>query len=265
LNTVRYQPSPIADISLIQAEYENHAFKPHYHLDYHIGLISHGQQVFNYKGSKHHIGPGFIQVMMPDQVHDSQTLIKQAFSTRIFSLSNDWFCRLVDENKSNQFLPLLQYCVHDKQLYQQLISLHELLSHQQSFQLAADSIALDLFSQLLHRYSDIKQPQDHVIGVRQLRELRDYLMVHLADKIYLSDLAKLCQLSESQLLRQFKRKTGITPYAWLARLRLEKALQLLKAGSVSTQVCYQVGFYDQAHFIKAFNRAYGLTPSQVFQ
>jgi hypothetical protein len=66
MNTVCYQPSPIADISLIQAQYENHAFKPHYHLDYHIGLISHGQQVFNYKGSKHQIGPGFIQIMMPD-------------------------------------------------------------------------------------------------------------------------------------------------------------------------------------------------------
>jgi AraC-like DNA-binding protein len=172
---------------------------------------------------------------------------------------------LVDEDGSNQFLPLLQHCVHDKQLYQQLMALHELLYQQQSFQLAIESLPLEIFSLLLHRYSDIKQPQINLIGVRQLRELRDYLMANLADKIHLSDLAKLCQLSESQLLRQFKRKVGITPYAWLARLRLEQALQLLKAGATSTQVCYQVGFYDQAHFIKAFNHAYGLTPSQVFQ
>jgi len=265
MNTVLYQASPITDISLIQAQYQDHSFKPHYHLDYHIGLVSHGQQIFNYKGNKHQIGPGFIQIMMPDQVHDSQTLVKQGFETRIFSLSSDWFCQLDDQIQGKEFLPVLQHCVHDKQLYQQLISLHDLLYQQNSFQLAIDSLPLEIFSLLLHRYSDVKQTKVSAIGVRQLGELRDYLMAHLAEKIHLSDLAKLCQLSESQLLRQFKRKTGMTPYAWLARLRLEQALQLLKGGGASTQVCFQVGFYDQAHFIKAFNRAYGLTPSQVFQ
>jgi len=263
MKTVSYQPSSITDISLIHAQYENHAFKPHYHLDYHIGLISHGQQIFNYKGSKHQIGPNFIQIMMPDQVHDSLTLVKQGFSTRIFSLSSDWFCKLSDEMQGKQFLPLLQHCVQDKWLYQQLMALHIQLYEPQAYQLATDSLPLEIFSQLLFRYSDVKQPSISCIGNHHIRQLRDYLMAHLAEKIHLSDLATLCQLSESQLLRQFKRKTGMTPYAWLARLRLEQALILLKAGNSSTDVSYQVGFYDQAHFVKAFTQAYGVSPSQV--
>ena len=82
-------------------------------------------------------------------------------------------------------------------------------------------------------------------------------------KISLKDLAKLCRLSESQLLRQFKRSTGMTPYAWLARLRLEQALVLLKSGKLSTQVAYKVGFFDQAHFVNAFRQAYGISPTQI--
>lgn len=260
MNNVRYQASPFTDIGLIEAQYNNHSFKPHYHLDYHIGLISHGQQIFNYKGNKHQVGPGFIQVMMPDQVHDSQTIVEQGFTTRIFSISSNWFSNLVAEE---QVLPLIQHCINDKLLYQQLMSLHCHLGEQKSAQLALDSFSLEVFSHLIQRYSDVELAPVYAIGAKHIYQLREYLMAHLAEKIHLSGLAKLCQLSESQLLRQFKRTMGITPYAWLARLRLEEALALLKAGQSSTQVSYQVGFYDQAHFVKAFIKAFGLTPSQV--
>jgi hypothetical protein len=56
---------PIEGIDLIFAHYEDHSFKPHFHFDYHIGLVESGQQIFHSKGAKHHIGPGAIQLMMP--------------------------------------------------------------------------------------------------------------------------------------------------------------------------------------------------------
>ncbi|MDW2334989.1 AraC family transcriptional regulator, partial [Vibrio sp. 1069] len=30
-----------------------------------------------------------------------------------------------------------------------------------------------------------------------------------------------------------------------------------------TEVAHQIGFYDQAHFSKAFKQTYGVSPSQV--
>lgn len=264
MNFVRYQPTAIDDVGLIHARYQDHAFKPHYHLDYHVGLIARGQQVFYSKGRKHQIGPGSIQIMMPDQVHDSQTLKEQGFATRIFSLSTDWLTALFrQQSRGVDELPVFNHCIEDDELYQQLMRLHDGLYEDQVSQLAKECMPLEYFSQLLLRHCDGKPLPVTKIGSQQLRLLRDYLMSHLAEKIHLKDLAQLCQLSEPQLLRHFKRATGMTPYAWLACLRLEHAKALLLAGKSSLQVAYEVGFYDQAHFIKAFRQAYGLTPSQI--
>lgn len=263
MNFVQFQKSGVPEIGLIQAQYKNHAFKPHYHLDFHIGLISQGQQVFHYKGSKHQIGPGFVQVMMPDQVHDSKTLKKDSFTTKIFSLPTNWFVNLNNELNNQHDIPSIQPCFEDVYLYQQLIELHQLLNAEHSFKLAADSLTLEVFSSLLEKYSGRSPLPAVAIGNKKLNLLKEYVVSHLNQRIHLEHLARLCELSESQLLRQFKKQTGLTPYAWLARLRLEQALLLLKAGLSSTQVAYKVGFYDQAHFIKAFYQAYGLTPSLV--
>lgn len=73
----------------------------------------------------------------------------------------------------------------------------------------------------------------------------------------------MCELTPSQFQRHFKASMGITPYAWLMRLRMEQALSLLLHGVNSINVAIQVGFYDQAHFVKAFKTTYGTTPSQV--
>ncbi len=40
-------------------------------------------------------------------------------------------------------------------------------------------------------------------------------------------------------------------------------MKLLKTGTQGTEVAYQVGFYDQAHFSKAFKATFGLSPSLI--
>lgn len=261
MREIVYASSVNQEISLLSATYQNYRYKPHYHLEYHVGLIASGCQIFNYKGTKHKIGPNFIQIMMPGEVHDIQTLKNNSFSTQIFSLSSRWMRQLLDIDDERKALPMLQHCIEDKELYQKLLSLYRLLDNEQASQLALDSYPLEVFNLLLSRYGNNKDVQAYKIGIRQLNDLKEYLLAHLAEKIHLNDLATLCQLSEPQLLRHFKHTVGMTPYAWLNRLRLEQAMIFLRAGFASTEVSYKVGFYDQAHFIKAFKLAYGVTPA----
>jgi len=54
---------------------------------------------------------------------------------------------------------------------------------------------------------------------------------------------------------------GITPHAYLKRVRLEYAKKALMKGGNLSDVAYQVGFFDQSHFNKAFKNAYLITPS----
>ena len=263
MHTAQYHSSLVADISLIDAQYHDFSLKRHYHLDFHFGLITQGEQQFYYQGGKYRTGPGHIQIMAPDQVHDAQTLAKQGFKTKIFSLPASWLDSLGDELSGQKEIWFREHCIENHYLFNQLIRLHSLLNDPLAATLAKECHSLTLFSQLIAQYSVTTPLKVATIGRRSLYQLRDYLMDNLVHKISLQDLAQLCGLSPSQLLRQFKRSTGMTPYAWLARLRLEQALCLLKAGQKSTQVAHNVGFYDQPHFVNAFRQAYGLSPSQI--
>ncbi|MEE4236241.1 MAG: helix-turn-helix domain-containing protein, partial [Anderseniella sp.] len=63
--------------------------------------------------------------------------------------------------------------------------------------------------------------------------------------------------------RRFKQATGEPPLAYLHKLRIDAAKHLLEADFKTVQqVCYEVGYEDQAHFRKLFKRHTGLTPTE---
>jgi len=80
------------------------------------------------------------------------------------------------------------------------------------------------------------------------------------EKLPLDALAAACQMDKFTFLRAFKKATGRTPCAYIARLRVEHASALIAAGRPLTQAALESGFYDQSHFIRAFKRHYGRTP-----
>ncbi|TND53405.1 helix-turn-helix domain-containing protein, partial [Aeromonas dhakensis] len=119
---------------------------------------------------------------------------------------------------------------------------------------------LALLGELLHI-----APERHALADPQLRYLRDYLMARLDQRHSLEDLAALFGLDRFAFLRQFKKKTGMTPYAWLKRLRLEQSKRLLGSGLPVSEVALAVGFFDQSHFHHGFRQAFGLTPADFRQ
>lgn len=69
-------------------------------------------------------------------------------------------------------------------------------------------------------------------------------------------------ISLRQLQRQFKAKVGVSPKHYLRLARINEVQRLLEAGHCLnlTQVAYQAGYTDQAHFIRDFKAITGETP-----
>lgn len=256
-----YRPQP--DISLIDASYQAFAFQRHYHLDFHIGLITEGVQRFCYRGQSYTAGPGELVLMPPDELHDGEAQQEQGYQVNVFAMDPYRFAQLADLQGHAELIHFDQLVVKDPVVFAFLRQLHQLLRQGQLSQLAQDCLPLEGFNLLFERYGVQDRQSPKTLGKQTMAELKDYLLGHIDQPVRLQSLAELCGLTPTQLQRHFKSTTGLTPYAWFSQLRLEQGMKQLQAGVSPVIVAHAVGYYDQAHFCKAFKRHFGVSPSMV--
>jgi AraC family transcriptional regulator len=94
-----------------------------------------------------------------------------------------------------------------------------------------------------------------------LRRVRAYIDAHLGERISLKDLARQAGVSRFHFARQFRLTTGVSPMAYLRRVRIEHSLRMLLSGdSTIAEVAARLGFADQSHFTRIFARMVGMSP-----
>lgn len=91
MDKILYSSTQHQGISLIEADYHQFAFDRHYHLDFHIGLMTSGQQKFSHQGTQHNVGYGDIIVMPPDELHDGSSILDTGYQVRVLSIDPTWF------------------------------------------------------------------------------------------------------------------------------------------------------------------------------
>ena len=86
---------------------------------------------------------------------------------------------------------------------------------------------------------------------------------NLDRKLTVDDLARSARLSHSRICYLFRAETGMSPGQYLKTLRLQEAGKLLETTSLTVkQIRANVGLKDKSHFVRAFKRKYGVTPSE---
>ena len=90
-----------------------------------------------------------------------------------------------------------------------------------------------------------------------------YFENNYMNEVYISDLAKTLGIESSYFSKLFKNKIGITPIEYLTKIRVEKAMQLLKFPPYSIKnIAASVGFSDPLYFSKKFKQYTGLNPTE---
>ena len=114
-----------------------------------------------------------------------------------------------------------------------------------------------------HGHLRLSSPRSGGLSARHQRILCDFIEAHIAEDISLERLAALVGLSPYHMARSFKRSLGVPPHAFVSRLRIDKAKDLIAAGRVSiTEAAMAVGFASPSHFATTFRRLTGRTPSE---
>ncbi|MEM1214981.1 MAG: ATP-binding protein [Bacteroidota bacterium] len=96
-----------------------------------------------------------------------------------------------------------------------------------------------------------------------LRKVRTVLADHYADEDFgLPQLCAAIGMSRSQLFRKMKALLDESPSAFIRNYRLEKAQALLVTGEWNvSEVAWQTGFSNLAHFSKVYKEKFGESPS----
>ena len=108
-------------------------------------------------------------------------------------------------------------------------------------------------------------PSGRVSAVEQkfLRSIQEYVSANLHRNITLDDIAEVVCMSPSSLYKKMKEYADISPMEYVMKMRLHKAVELLKDDSVSVQeVASAVGFNTHSFFSECFKREFGMTPRQ---
>jgi AraC family transcriptional regulator len=110
----------------------------------------------------------------------------------------------------------------------------------------------------------VERGRDGVLPRGRLRAVVEYIEEHLDVGPSLEQMAAVTRLSTYHFARQFKAATGLPPHQYVIARRVERARQLLQAGTDLSlaEVAADVGFSDQSQFSRHFKRHVGVTPAQ---
>ena len=261
----RYWRSPLLpDAELLNAQYYEQEFAPHWHDGYSIPVITSGAQTYRYRGGLRLASVGCIAAINPGEVHTGERATDFGWTYRAFYPSAEWMRKLASDIAGREVdMPwLLGDVIEDAEVAGRLAHAHCLLEDG-SDPLAAETALTSSFALLLQRYARARPEAPRLLSDEaRVAAMQERLAADLAEPVSLSQLAQAVGLSAFHATRLFSAHVGMPPHAWRNQLRLNRALGLLRQGMNVTDAAAATGFTDQSHFTRHFKRAYGAPPGR---
>lgn len=143
---------------------------------------------------------------------------------------------------------------HDLVLY--LIARH---AGATAAQTVARVFALQWHQDGLAPYMIFDGRKDH--GDVAIQAAQDWLATHFSVANPLEEMVKRVGLTERTFKRRFTNATGLSPIAYVQRLRIEEAKRRLERTEASVdEISWSVGYEEPAFFRRLFKRVTGLAP-----
>ncbi|MCT3215994.1 AraC family transcriptional regulator [Lactiplantibacillus plantarum] len=112
-----------------------------------------------------------------------------------------------------------------------------------------------IFFSKLKEYCSVK-------GMDLASQCANYIQHQYTKKIKVTRIAQVLNCSNSTLLRQFKKKYGMSISTYIRKVKIDKSkLFLLRTNYSVTYIAKYLSFFDRSHFIQTFKRFEGCTPN----
>jgi AraC-like DNA-binding protein len=124
---------------------------------------------------------------------------------------------------------------------------------------------LEQLKQLVHHWQQkLESEIDHQLDKSFLQRFRKIVLNNVSDSTFGNfDLAKKMNISESQLFRKIKSKTGKSTAIYIRSIRLQKAKEYLQNSKLTvSEIAYEMGFNCPSYFSRTFSKEFGFPPSR---
>ena len=122
------------------------------------------------------------------------------------------------------------------------------------------SILIHLICRKDHISYELVDPQT---SSRECHKAKRFIETHYHEKITLDSLAEICNLTKYYLSHKFVELYHIAPIAYLTKIRIDAAKDLLKTTNYSIEeIASATGFSSGSYFSQAFQKVCQMTPQQ---
>ncbi|MEI2383769.1 AraC family transcriptional regulator [Breoghania sp. JC706] len=248
-------------LECLSATFRTHAYAPHTHETYVVGVIVAGCEGFTIAGLKTAARPGDVCFVNPGELHDGCP-VGDGYAYRMAYPEVRFLIDIAEDllGRRLQAVPLFRApVVRDPMLAAMFARAHHRLEEGRG-SLYDDELFHQFFSTSLCRYADL-EPASYQVGHHPgLARARDYIDAYLCENVDLATLASIAGLSRHHFLRAFRKTYGLAPHAFLLDRRVHAARRLLLQGLAPPDVATACGFCDQSHLNRVFKGRMGVTP-----
>jgi AraC-like DNA-binding protein len=230
------------DIEIFEGEISRHQYPWHFHDSYTFIFVEKGSIIYELRDRSIKIGEAEVLIIEPFKVH--RNIISQITIYKAFFIPQEYFVggkknivmtqRVNNPNAVYRIKNLLNKITQNynrSELEELIIEIGESIDQSQKVNLGDKPHNLNVIPEWNHNLT-------------------------------IEELAKEANLSKFHFQRKFKKECGLTIGQLKQQEKTIKAKNLLEAGKLSTEVAYELGFFDQSHFIKYFKKMWAITPKQ---
>jgi AraC-like DNA-binding protein len=233
------------------------AFAPHRHDTYTIGVTLQGVQAFNYRGCAVRSLAGQAFVLHPDELHDGRPGIAGGFRYRALYVEP----HLIQDALDARSLPFLRGPVTDDARLRAAI-----LTALEDLDVAVGDLHFDhafvRIAEALAALDPSSRQRRESPNARGASRAREFLEANYLAAVSSATLERVSGLSRFALTRHFRACFGTSPHRYVIMRRLDRARDLIRAGTPLAEAAGASGFADQAHMTRHFRRAYGVSPAR---
>jgi len=237
-----------ADLEQVRHAHPGQEWVPHWHEEWSIGAVVHGECLFSLDGRIHRACAGDILSIAPRTVHTGTLSIDRNASGVLVVM---FYAPVAGLATLDLTPPTTSQLARSAPLAERAGGVADPHEVRRWLQAALQALSS---GQVLK--SDGALPSDavrRVLSSFQASAIR-------SNALSIREIADECSIGRETLHRIVKRWVGMSPNEYRRALRINMARELLDSGLSVCDAAHASGFADQAHFTRWFRRMLGYTP-----